>query len=127
MMAITIWQPWASLILAGARAMNREDLSALIYELVSGIDNHSLIPKIALPILERAHTVPGCLLRSSILYTAILGEPIRAVDWAKQRRPGRDREDISETAWGWPLTRIEALERMVPASGAQGFWAWNPA
>ena len=146
MMAITIWQPWASLILAGAkpwewrfwpaprrlwgqriaihagaRPMRRDELSAMIYEISTGIDNHTMIPAIAIPILERALSLP----RSAILGTAILGEPIRGVEWAKQQRPVVDPGSVSALAWAWPLTGIEAIEPPAMISGSQGFWRWD--
>lgn len=138
MKAITIWQPWASLIMAGAKpfewrnwpaprwslgrivihAGTRPMRIAEINELFEDIDaaQTSLVAGLALPILERAHL--GLPLGAG-LGTAVLGVPRRATEIY----PGDDRCDPKK--WGWPLRDPEPFEPFVPARGFQGFWEWR--
>jgi hypothetical protein len=110
--ALTVWQPWASLIAAdakpyewrgwpapprmvgqriaihaGARKVRRWEVEALLedvlFALKSGEPNDtSLIIEKALPLLQRWLAAPDLLPLSSVLCTAELGQPIRASDYA---------------------------------------------
>lgn len=148
MMAITIWQPWASLIAAGAkpyewrgwpppkrligqriaihagaRAVRRDEVASLLYQVqkAGGADT-SLVPEIALPLLETWHATPRMLPLSSILCTAQLGEPMTAAQYARGRGFVGDSDRIAHNKWGWPLTDVRPLEPFVPQRGAQGFF-----
>lgn len=103
MKAITIWQPWATLILegakpfefrgwfpprafigqriaihAGARKPNKAEIRGLLMALRGGpFIKPCLHADKAKPILEAALTAPGSLPLSAVLCTAILGEPKR--------------------------------------------------
>lgn len=151
MPALTIWQPWASLISAGAkpyewrgweapsrfvgrrvaihagaRPVKRPEVQQLLFDLIHGREElTSLNVETALPLLQRWSTSPGMLPLSSVVCTAVLGTPITAAEYAQQRgiKP-HDSDRIDHTKWGWPLTDIEVLEPFVPAKGAQGFWWW---
>jgi hypothetical protein len=149
--ALTIWQPWASLIAAGAkpyewrgweaphrhvgrriaihagaRPVKRPEIGELLVDLRRGGMLTSLIADIAVPLLERWHTSPGALPLSSVLCTAILGQPLTAAQYAAQHgATPADSDRIDHTKWGWPLTAIEVLEPFMPAKGAQGFWTWR--
>jgi hypothetical protein len=148
--ALTIWQPWASLIAAGAKPYEwrgwaaprrlvgqRIAIHAGAHKVVVGeiqallylLDRHgeagmSLIPDVARPLLERWATAPGMLPLSSVLCTARLGQPIPAKLYAEGKGVA-DSDRIDHTKWGWPLTDIVVLEPFQPARGAQGFWAWE--
>jgi hypothetical protein len=149
--AITIWQPWASLIAAnakpyewrgwpaparmigrriaihaGARKVRRDELADLLLDIEhEGDAGTSLIVAKARPLLEAWHTSPGMLPLSSVLCTAVLGVPITAAQYARAFKGDSDR--INHMMWGWPLTEIEVLEPFVPAKGMQGFWTWRNA
>lgn len=153
MKALTIWQPWASLIMAGAkpyefrnwpapksvrgtriaihagaRPVRRSEVADLIIRLGSDEAwSTALKPEIALPLLERVHAAPASLPLASILGTAIIGDPRRAFDIVEEfgaRLNDSDRDEHSN--WAWPLSEIETLEPFVPAKGLQGFWDWRP-
>ncbi|NMG39856.1 ASCH domain-containing protein [Chelativorans sp. ZYF759] len=153
MKALTIWQPWASLIMAGAkpyefrgwpaprslrgkriaihagaRPVRKAEIADLIISLRSeDAWTTGLMPEIAMPLLEGAYSSPGILPLSSILGTAILGEPRPAFEIVEEfgaRLNDSDRHQHSN--WAWPLTEIETLEPYQPAKGAQGFWEWRP-
>lgn len=153
MKALTVWQPWASLIAigakpyefrgwpaprfvrgvriaihAGARPLRRAEVEELLLRLDSqDAWATGLRPEIAVPYLERIHTSPGLVPLSSVLCTAILGEPVNAYDVMPQFAgfPGID-SDRSQANYAWPLTEIEAFWPPVDAKGAQGFWNWSP-
>lgn len=151
--AITLWQPWATLlsagakpfefrswaaprrlwgkrvaIHAGARPVRRDELQELLLRL-HGDDAREtgLLPQLAIEVLERALTTPGVLPRSSVLCLATLGEPLRgAILAAKLGLPCvNDSERIAHSNWGWPMIDVEPLQPFVPARGAQGWWAWR--
>ena len=152
--ALTIWQPWASLIAAGAkpyewrgweaprrlvgqriaihagaRKAQRHEIASLMLDIErTGAAGTSLVISVARPLLERWHSSPGLLPLSSVVCTAVLGTPITARAYAEQRgQAALDSDRIDHTKWGWPLSGVEVLEPFVPAKGAQGFWLWQPA
>jgi hypothetical protein len=148
--AITIWQPWASLIAArakpyewrewkapgghigkrigihaGARPPRRNEIRALLYDLEKDPALTSLDAAIAVPLLSQWLGTPKMLPLSSMLCTAILGQPISATYYACEHGvKAADSTRIDHTKWGWPLTDIEVLEPFVPSKGAQGIWYW---
>ena len=149
---LTVWQPWASLIAAGAkpyewrgwcaprrvigqriaihagaRAPLKREIGALCYDLdMHGEALTSLKVDIALPLLEGWLAAPGMLPLSSVLCTAIVGDPIRATDYAVARGASpADSDRVDHTKWGWPLTDIEVLQPFMPARGMQGIWSWT--
>jgi hypothetical protein len=148
--ALTVFQPWTSLIHAGAkpiewrgwifpelligrriaihaaaRSVRKNEIATLLYHLErDGEMATSLIPEIAIPLLEAWHTSPGAVPLSTVMCTAIIGRPVSADDYARSR--GIDSDRIDHGKWGWPLTAIEPVIPMAPARGAQGFWKWTP-
>lgn len=150
--ALTIWQPWASLIAAGAkpyewrgrppprrligqriaihagsRRPKSDELNQLWWDLTyEDPALTSLVPNIAQPLMDEWLGNPKLLPLSSVLCIATLGEPITAAAYAQRNGlPARDSDRIDHQKWGWPLTDIEMLEPFVPAKGAQGFWNWE--
>lgn len=148
MKCLTLWQPWASLVLAGAkpiewrgwvfpdrmigiriaihagrRPIAKKEIRHLLIDLqMNGEAGTSLDPAVAIPLLEHWHTSPGALPMATVLCTAILGHPVPAGLYARSR--GIDSDRIDHSKWGWPLTDIEAVVPMCPATGRQGFWNW---
>lgn len=146
---ITIWQPWASLIVigakpyefrgwpapgklqgkrigihAGARPVKRDEIQDLLVRL-RGPDAWTtcLKPELAIPLLEKALTSPGCLLRSHMLGTAVLGKPVVAREIVSEFGGVlNDSNRNDHCNFAWPLTAIEPFEPPLPAKGAQGFW-----
>lgn len=151
--AITIWQPWASLIAAGAkpfefrswpaprrlvgrrvaihagaRPVRRDEIAALVLRLERWETDTGLIRDAALPLLQRALAAPRSLPLSSVLCLATLGAPIRDADLAERLGipwPANDSDREEHSNWGWPLTDIEVLRPYLPARGAQGWWTWE--
>lgn len=151
MYALTIWQPWASLIVAGAkpfefrghpaprfvvgerivihagkRAVHPFELGLLVDRLMDPDERWStgLEHEIALPILEAAICKPDDVVLGAGLATARLGTPVAAGSTVPAHV---DSDRIDDSKWAWPLTAIEPFDEPVPCTGAQGFWRWHDA
>ena len=153
--AITIWQPWASLIAAGgkrfefrswpapsrylnqrvaihagARPVRVSEIRDLLAKLQSPHAAETGVdPAIAIPLLERALNAPKAMPLSSVVCTARLGRPIRNAELGRElgiALPMNDSDRDEHSNWGWPLTEIRVLEPFVPARGSQGWWWWTP-
>mgnify|MGYP002780996547 CR=1 FL=1 len=147
--AITIWQPWATLIAegikpfefrswpaprrlvgkriaihAGARPVRRVEIRDLIHRLeIDGAHGQAMQVGPALTLLERVWADLGMLPLSSILCLATLGEPLSPEQVGRQLANDSDRS--GHFNWAWPLSAIERLEPFVPARGSQGWWTWE--
>ena len=153
MKALTIWQPWASLIMAGAkpfefrkwdyrtRASSLEgerivihagarkvrpgEVQELLFRLWSG-DHAGLEHDPAREMLVKIGFKPGD--GGPMLPTAHgLGTAILGRPRKASEIFGRGRGDsdrIDHQIWAWPLTDIEPFEPPIPMRGAQGFWTW---
>jgi hypothetical protein len=150
MLALTIWQPWASLIMAGAkpfefrgwpapaetmgtrivihagaRAIKPEDVLDLLNRLDDLKGGTGLVPDLARPILERVRDAhrnsPGLPLASG-LGTALLGRSRLVTDMFKGHVADSDR--TTHHLWAWPLSVIRPFAHPIPARGAQGLWTW---
>lgn len=153
MKVLTIWQPWASLIIAGAKpyefrgweapkwiqgqrigihAGARPVRKAEIAELIARLNSDAawstgLLREIALPLLERWHLSPASLPLSSILGTAVLGRPVSAFDIVHEFGAQLNDSDRDEHGnFAWPVSEIETFTPIAPAKGMQGFWNWLP-
>lgn len=146
--ALTVWQPWASLIMigakpiefrrwdyrtrypklvgkrivihAGARPVQPIEVEDIIARLSDRIS--SLRATIAMPLLTRlrdAHKARGVVELSAALGTAVIGTP-RLVSGLFNSPADSDR--IDHHMWAWPLTDIEPFDAPIPFRGAQGFW-----
>lgn len=145
MKALTIWQPWASLLIEGAKVhefRNWQPPKSLIgqriaihaakriplvselrdlhldiaYEAADGLyQDDALASKLLLNFFHRPERMP----LSAVIGTAILGDLRPATDIFTSR--GHDAPEL----WAWPLTETEKFRRPIPARGAQGFWNWE--
>lgn len=148
MKALTIWQPWASLIMLGvkpyefrrwpaprsligqrivvhaAKRSARDEIAELLRapdRLKGSVTLDPVGLAKAMDLLDAAWTGRIDLPISAGLGTAILGEPKRALDLF---RATMDADDINPDMWGWPLGAIEPFASPIPVRGAQGFWEW---
>ncbi|PTM61865.1 ASCH domain-containing protein [Phreatobacter oligotrophus] len=148
MKVLTIWQPWATLIMAGAkpyefrgwiapvslqgkrigihagkRPVRKAEIQDLIVRLRSANAWSTCLKPEALPLLERWHQRPDMLPVSCVLGTAVLGRPRSGHDVAAEfGGPVNDSDRHGHANWAWPLTDIRQFEPPWPMRGAQGFW-----
>lgn len=150
MKALTIYQPWASLIMLGAkpfefrhwdyssrfaglvghrivihasaRAIKPQEIADIRKRIAEGTSG--LKSEIAIPLLERlqaAFKCQGVVELSAGLGTAIIGKP---------RRVGEifsgtiDSDRLDHSVYGWPLTDVRPFLEPSPCRGLQGFWDW---
>jgi hypothetical protein len=153
--ALTIWQPWASLIMmgakpyefrrwnfadkphlagligsrivihAGARAPRLSELTDILDRISDG--ESALDAAIVLPFIGR--------LRSELASTKTCASaPLAyALGTAVLGEPknvlalfaNADSDRLDEHMYGWPLSAIEPFPEPIPAAGAQGFWNWS--
>lgn len=151
--ALTVWQPWATLIAIGAkrfefraqaapetlwntriaihagkRRVDTNEVQALLGRLGGNSWQHTgLVRKPAADLLYRVLDHPGELPLSSVLCTAMMGQSLRNAELADQLgvKWANDSGRDEHAMWGWPLSDIEVLEPFVPATGHQGFWSWG--
>ena len=147
--ALTIWQPWASLIAAGAkpyefrkhhparahighplaihagkRPAQQDEIKALLHGLQTGTSKAGLVAELAVPLLERALAAPRSLPHSSIVCLAILGVPL-APETVRARFAANDSDRAEHFSWAWPMMSPRPLAPPLPAVGSQGFWTWQ--
>jgi hypothetical protein len=145
MKALTLWQPWASLIMAGwkpyefrrwaapayvvdqrivvhagARPVKRDEVVELAYR-VRHEPKGTGLDVAALELLDRLVTSPGAIPLGAGLGTALLGRPRKA---SAIFRGVLDSDRIDEHVWAWPLSEHRHFTPVVPMRGAQGFWDW---
>jgi hypothetical protein len=149
MKAITVWQPWATLIArgvkpyefrgwpapnslvgqriaihAGSRPVKRVEIADLILRLRGPEAWTTGLHADALDILERADV--RSYWRSAVVATATLGRPVLAstltcgLDGAVN-----DSDRNTHSNWAWPMIDVRPLSPPVDAAGAQGFWNWR--
>lgn len=144
MKALTLWQPWASLIAigakpfefrrwpapralwgqriaihAGARPVRKSEVDELIDDMSTwgnGLDRDKTIDLL---------TISISLPLSHVLCTALLGRPQPARQLCEIGLLKADSDRVDEHVWGWPLTEIEPLMPPIPARGMQGLWEWR--
>jgi hypothetical protein len=149
MKALTIWQPWASLIMAGfkpyefrgwpapqyvidqrivihagTRSIKAEEIRDLISVLYRG-DFCGGLNANCITFLEDVLMQRRKLPLAAGLGTVLLGKPQKSYDlWPKEFEgfSDSDREEVSN--WAWPVSEIQHFEPVVPIRGHQGFWNW---
>lgn len=146
MKALTIWQPWASLIMigakpdefrrydyrarnrgvelerivlhAGARPMRPNEVMGIKEWIMSG--ESPLHAAKAMPLIHRllAADCQGIIPLAAGLGTVTLGTPRTVV----HELPDSDRAD--HHLWAWPMLDPQPFQEPVPMRGLQGFWNW---
>lgn len=154
MKALTVWQPWASLIIVGAkpyefrgwrfprsmlgqrivihaaaRPMKAEEVRGIVDRLQMGYaDEVCLHADAALKLLLPLYHFkkPDGLPLSAGLGTAVLGEPRSGPSIAADfgGEHVNDSDRDEHANWGWPMLDVEHWAEPLPMRGAQGFWNW---
>jgi hypothetical protein len=156
MKALTIWQPWATLIIVGAkpyefrrwdyaarfpsivdkriaihaaaRPMEVQELRDLYQRVIEG--ESALDPVATITMIRRLEGKPKASLKFALPLACVLGTAVIG-------RPVRafdlfkdkvaDSSRLDQHMWAWPLTEIAQLDEPVPMRGAQGFWEFPEA
>ncbi|MCL2452068.1 MAG: hypothetical protein FWD08_00210 [Alphaproteobacteria bacterium] len=149
MKAITLWQPWASLVAIGAKpyefrgwappraiigqriaihAGARKVRHTEVAWIVRSARRTAVRADVAGEWLAKVAVEPSLAVLSHVVCTAVLGEPIRGDKVMSEF--GVPVENDSNRPftfnWAWPMLDIELLVPPVHARGAQGFWDWTP-
>jgi hypothetical protein len=157
MKALTIWQPWASLIIAGAkpyefrswrppawligqplvihaaaRKVDFRQVDQLIRLLEAGgryAAHTCLHAETALPILNAIKMGFAELPMAAGLGVVRVGEPRLGTDIAREFGAIKvnDSDRDEHANWGWPMEAIEPFSVPFPMKGAQGLWNWPDA
>lgn len=138
MKALTIWQPWASMIIGGWKpyefrgwkapasivgqriaihAAKRPIKTGELRDIMDYVCNargitDGIDPR-CMDLLERVWRREVEPPMSAVLGTALLGAP-RVVS-----------TDRTGDRWAWPMLDRHAFAEPIPAKGAQGFWEWR--
>jgi hypothetical protein len=156
MKALTIWQPWASLIVAGAKpwefrswraprwligqrlvihAAARKIDAGEVHQLVRLLEaggryaaSTTLIADRALPLL-RSWMDGKHLPLAAGLGSVVVGEPRLGTHIARELGAlgANDSERDDHSNWGWPMLDVECWADPFPMKGAQGLWNWPDA
>lgn len=151
MKALTIWQPWASLIMvgakpyefrgwdfrvrepaivgqrivihAGARPVKPAEVEDLLRRLGGSDDMTGLVVDVARELLGRVRAAHKYRLLplAAGLGTAIIGRPRNAGVIFGANVADSDRGAFN---FAWPLSDIRPFAAPIPMRGAQGFWNW---
>lgn len=157
MKALTVWQPWASLIIIGAKpyefrgwpppepivgqrmaihAAARKIDWREVHQLVRLLDaggryaaRTCLHPDIALPFLRSCLNDPDLLPLAAGIGTVRVGPRRNGVNIAAEFGvpKANDSDRDQHSNWGWPMLDIERWPAPIPMRGAQGLWNWPDA
>ena len=146
MKALTVWQPWATLIAAGHKPYEFRGVTSTTWmkpaigqRIAIHAGMRKGVGKEVEKLLKALHFGPRpALAETAELYlatkpvptypmgcfvcTAVVGEPVRGDEAA--RRLGMDVNDSDRPHtfnWGWPLTGIQTVPA-IPCRGFQGLW-----
>ena len=153
-MALTVWQPWASLIVSGAKPFEFRRWEAPLQLIGQRIAIHAAKRKMdPAEVRWMIHEVENRLVGEEVKEVGrLVSQALRAeealpillrardqpgmiphsaiIGTAILGRPRRCKSlfghpDTDPEMWAWPMQEARALEPIVPRSGNQGFWIWN--
>lgn len=154
MKALTLWQPWASLIMIGAKPYefrkwnfaDKPHLAKLVGQrIVIHAGARKPRPDELRDILDRIDAGESALdanLAEKLVLAELLtpiGVPAlplaAALGTAVIGQPQRsydlfkhivaDSDRLDQQMYAWPISEIQPFPQPVPAAGAQGFWKWS--
>jgi hypothetical protein len=144
MKAITLWQPWASLIIAGTKRIETRSWNTNVRGRVA-IHASKKRDAFSLDLIDKPEFQEGLKIYDTIgrgktfisdlelTFGCIVGTveiidslPIEELIGTKYDTPKeRAFGDWSPGRWGWILQNPVLFEKPIPAKGAQGFWNWR--
>ena len=144
MKALTVLQPWASLIAIGAKRIEtRSWYTNYRGPLAIHAGKKMTHEQVLLAILDSTgrqrqfqnrwdsfYTL-GCVIATATMLDCLPMESYRCLPGVFDDYPELDTPeeracgDFSPGRWAWVLTDVKPLEKPIPAKGAQGLWNWN--
>ncbi len=123
MYAISLHQPWASLIACGAKPFETRSWSPPAWLIGQRIAIHAAKKPIDADDREWARCCGAVdLPLGAIVCTALLERAYLCHGKAPPGYPTDEFGDYSEGRWAWLLTGVTPLPTPLPARGKQGFW-----
>ena len=141
MKALTIRQPWASLVAIGAKRLETRSWPTRYRGPLAIHAAKQWTPKErtlclqspcreALPVglgVPLSAWDPGCLPRASVLAVCQLVDCLRVEQLPSlPDEPERSFGDYSAGRWIWQLANVRRLAVPIPARGALSLWEWTP-
>ena len=137
MKALTLTQPWATLVAIGAKGIETRNWRTsfrgpLAIHAAKGWSRADRELCWLSPFAEALRAAPHPLLRGRVIAIAYLDDcrRITNLDGGPGLASLSDRErafgDYTAGRWAWILTGVVALKEPVPARGALGLWVWEP-
>lgn len=134
--AITLWQPYASLLLAGLKTYETRSwpLSKPGWIAVHAARSEptEVRQRIAQPRRCFAHCLKQMgaafedLPRGAVIGLAHFGPSVRVEEvWRTIGAQDADFGDWTDGRWAWPVLDVWPFPEPVPARGMQGIWRWN--
>jgi len=145
MKAISLWQPWASLVAFGEKRFETRSWStayrgpiaihatktfpaSAVYLCANEPPFHATLAKAG---FRRPDELPrGAVVAVAELVACISTNDLRDLlaEWPKgASRDEEDFGDFSPGRWAWKMENVRRLADPVPAKGARGLWEWTPA
>ncbi|WP_295560551.1 ASCH domain-containing protein [uncultured Sphingomonas sp.] len=151
MKALTLWQPWASLVVAGAKPYEFRSWRAprsiigrriVIHASARKVDGREVDQLRRLLAAGGRYAAQTCLTPIDValavlnggdwplaagIGTAIVGEPRSGADIGADFgaiNAVNDSDRHLHCNWGWPMENIELWPEPLAMRGAQGLWTW---
>jgi hypothetical protein len=141
MKAITIHQPWATLIALGekeyeTRSWPTKYRGPIAIHAGMKLNKEAIQEKVIyMAILEHGHHVMRDMPQGAIVATAVLEDCIKSVEtWTDGYvlengvyvySPEYDFGDFTPGRYAWKLSNVKMLPEPIPAKGQQGLWNWE--
>lgn len=118
MKAITLWQPWASLIADGRKTIETRPrpwrhTGWVAIHAGKQVDREACV---------RFGYDPDTIVRGAVVAIVMMNG---CVQFPNKSAPPDIYGDFTPGRYGYMLTDIKGLVKPVPASGSQGIWEWN--
>ncbi len=133
MKALTLWQPWASLIVMRHKCFETRSwkMDGLIGERIAIHAGKRPPVHLDSELLGELATLalnPATLPLGAVVGAGVVTGFYRAEDIAPNlSQPEFVFGDYSCGRWAWRIEDVDALPEPVPARGKQGIWEWTPA
>ena len=122
MRALSLWQPWASLIYDGRKTIETRSWE-MLYRGPLAIHAAKRIEKDAcMKFGYRFGVGPGVIPSGAILCIVNIVDCVR---FPNPKAPPDDYGDFSEGRFGFLMEMIEKFDAPIPARGMQGIWNWE--